>query len=39
MLDEIHDHLGLNPRDDAELTEMKKNIDVNHLRELLMQKH
>lgn len=39
MLDEIHDHLGLNPRDDAELTEMKKNIDINHLRELLMRKH
>ncbi|OGF62693.1 hypothetical protein A2662_03880 [Candidatus Giovannonibacteria bacterium RIFCSPHIGHO2_01_FULL_45_33] len=39
MLDEIHDHLGLNPRDDAELTEMKKNIDINKLRELLMKKH
>ncbi|MDO8523255.1 MAG: DUF1003 domain-containing protein [bacterium] len=39
MLDEIHDHLGLNPRDDAELIEMKKNIDINKLRELLMKKH
>ncbi|MDP2668576.1 MAG: DUF1003 domain-containing protein [bacterium] len=39
ILDEIHDHLGLNPRDDAELTEMKKNIDINKLRDLLMKKH
>ncbi|MDO8504424.1 MAG: DUF1003 domain-containing protein [Candidatus Liptonbacteria bacterium] len=39
MLDEIHDHLGLNPRDDAELTEMKGKIDINHLRELLMNRH
>lgn len=31
MLDEIHDHLGLNPLDDDELAEMKQRIDVKAL--------
>ena len=35
MLDEVHDHLGLNPKDDKELTEMKRKIDINRLREIL----
>lgn len=35
MLDEVHDHLGLNPQDDEELTDMKRKIDLNHLREIL----
>lgn len=31
MIDEIHDHLGLNPKDDAELKEMKKRIDLEKI--------
>ena len=31
MLDEIHDHLGLDPLDDDELAEMKQRIDVKAL--------
>ncbi len=33
MLDEIHDHLGLDPEDDEELKEMKKKTDIRKLRE------
>lgn len=39
MLDEIHDHLGLDPHDDAELTEMKEEVDISRLRTLLLSKH
>ncbi len=28
MVDEIHDHLGLSPQDDAELRKMKKKMDI-----------
>ncbi len=28
MVDEIHDHLGLSPQDDAELKKMKKKMDI-----------
>src|SRR3989344_1966127 len=35
MLDEIHDHLGLNPKDDHELRLMKKRTDIEHLRKML----
>lgn len=31
MLDEIHDHLGLDPEDDQKLVAMKKNLDVQKL--------
>ncbi len=31
MLDEIHDHLGLAPGDDAELSAMKENLDIKKL--------
>ena len=31
MLDEIHDHLGLDPNDDPELTKMKQKIDITEL--------
>lgn len=31
MLDEIHDHLGLDPIDDTELTQMKERIDIRKL--------
>ncbi len=31
MLDEIHDHLGLDSRDDEELTSMKKKTDITKL--------
>lgn len=31
ILDEVHDHIGLNPIDDQELTEMKKNLDIEEL--------
>jgi uncharacterized membrane protein len=31
ILDEIHDHLGLDPEDDSELKEMKKRIDIEKL--------
>lgn len=37
MLDEIHDHLGLSPEDDAELTEMKLDIGVDTLNKRLRQ--
>ncbi len=33
MLDEIHDHLGLDPQDDDELKEMKKKTDIRKLRD------
>lgn len=31
MLDEIHDHLGLNPEDDEELVMMKQKTDLNEI--------
>lgn len=31
MLDEIHDHMGLDPVDDTELTRMKQKIDIKKL--------
>ncbi len=31
MLDEIHDHLGLDPNDDPELVKMKQKIDITEL--------
>ncbi len=37
MLDEIHDHLGLDPHDDKELARMKHKTDINRLRETLMR--
>ncbi len=33
MLDEIHDHLGLDPVDDSELVRMKEKIDLKKLNE------
>ena len=36
MLDEIHDHLGLNPEDDSELKAMKQKIDLNRMKEDLL---
>jgi uncharacterized membrane protein len=38
MLDEIHDHLGLNPNDDHELRLMKKRTDVEKLRKMLLKR-
>ena len=35
MLDEIHDHLGLDPIDDAELKKMKKRTDVSALKKAI----
>ena len=37
IVDEIHDHLGLNPEDDAELTMMKKKTDLNQIEEDLAE--
>ncbi len=37
MLDEIHDHLGLPPDDDKELTKMKQKTNINDMRNRLMQ--
>lgn len=37
MLDEIHDHLGLPPEDDAELKKMKEKTDINELRNKLIR--
>jgi uncharacterized membrane protein len=37
MLDEIHDHLGLNPKDDHELRLMKKRTDIERLRKMLLK--
>jgi uncharacterized membrane protein len=31
ILDEIHDHLGLNPEDDEDLIEMKKDTDLDEI--------
>lgn len=31
MLDEIHDHLGLNPDDDEELLDMKKSVNIDEI--------
>jgi uncharacterized membrane protein len=31
MLDEIHDHMGLNPEDDEELVMMKQKTDLNEI--------
>ena len=36
MLDEIHDHLGLPPEDDAELKTMKHKTNINRIRNQLM---
>ena len=36
MLDEIHDHLGLPPVDDAELKLMKKKTNINDIRNELL---
>lgn len=33
MVDEIHDHLGLNAKDDAELTNMKRKINIENIRD------
>ena len=35
MLDEIHDHLGLNPEDDEELVSMKQKTNVHKLEDEL----
>lgn len=35
MLDEIHDHLGLNPKDDHELVQMKRRTNIEQIRKLL----
>ncbi len=37
MLDEIHDHLGLPPGDDKELTRMKQKTNISAMRNRLMQ--
>lgn len=37
ILDEIHDHLGLPPEDDAELTEMKKKTNLKEIEEDLIK--
>ncbi len=37
MLDEIHDHLGLPPEDDAELKEMKTKTNINGIQTALMR--
>lgn len=37
MLDEIHDHLGLPPEDDAELRRMKEKTNINDIRNDLMR--
>lgn len=37
MVDEIHDHLGLPPEDDAELKKMKEKTNINDLRNKLIR--
>lgn len=37
MLDEIHDHLGLDPKDDHELQMMKRRTNVEELRKMLAE--
>ncbi len=37
MLDEIHDHLGLPTKDDAELRGMKKKTNINDMQDELMR--
>ncbi len=37
MLDEIHDHLGLPPEDDAELKKMKEKTNINSLQNELIR--
>lgn len=37
MLDEIHDHLGLPPEDDAELKTMKHKTNINRIRSELIR--
>ncbi len=39
MLDEIHDHLGLDPHDDEELKNMKQSIDIQKLGEEILKKN
>ena len=38
MLDEIHDHLGLDPHDDEELKQMKEKIDLQKLGEEILKR-
>lgn len=37
MLDEIHDHLGLDPKDDPELKKMKQKINIQELGENILK--
>ena len=37
MLDEIHDHLGLQAKDDAELKNMKKKINIENIRDNILK--